>query len=182
MLENFLFASCLVLASADVCAQINDSALPDSLKIGNELVDTGNGFAIRIDQPNFKWKVVQDNLTTTAYAASDETNGTQCQVIINRHHFSEMTRKDAQETVRGLVVGSALSGWTVTDSSFAPVDVPREKSYRFVQKLQGDKGKTAVAISYATSPRKLYLIECTAPNLDEKAVEAFAASFRLLNQ
>src|SRR5439155_562213 len=147
----------LALASSAQAQQSGMTPLPSSLKQSGELVDTRNGFAIRADQPNMTWSVVNGmGPNLSKYVGVDKERRLVYTLFIDQRRYTEQTDERASKYAEGLKVGLQQGGWSVARSTVSPSNIPRKNSYRFSNEATHSNGARATFVEYVTSPDNLY--------------------------
>lgn len=168
------------MVSVEVHAQTNGNELPESLKVGSELVDVNNGFAIRIDQPDLYWQAIRNSNKFTKYVGANQRQYSLYIVNVDKEYHAEFTSQSIESFTKEYKF-DIMQDWNVTKMTWKPVKPGAAMAYRFAAELTGFwDHKPAFAVGYVRSSDKLYLVQCIAPMVDEKKCRAFADSFRLL--
>ena len=183
MLRHLFLMLLLLGFFGEACAQRGDDApIPASLVHDGELVDVEDGFAIRVDQPDVTWSVVNPRTYAVSYIGVDRKNRTVYTVFVDRRRYGEMQAGNADEYLAGTIAGDRGRGWTIASSTVSPASAPRRNSY--CVRIEGTLANVAVSsIDYVTSPAKLYSVSVTLPKGgDEQVFRSILASFRLLEK
>ena len=182
MFRIVLLCLCFCLAPIGLHAQqSNMSSLPASLLVGGELVDVANGFKINIKQTGMEWQVGGLGPPFTKYVGINRSTRLIYTVFVDGRLYAEETQQRAADYATGLKVGLTKQGWTVGGTSYSSSDIPRKRSFRFVNEAVLPNGVQATFIEYVTSPGKLYTIGAVLPaGVSEADFKIFVKSFRLI--
>ena len=147
-----------------------------------ELVDNQNGFAIRLDQPKMAWSIdARSAPDFVKYIGIDKERRIVYIVFVDRRRYTEATAESAQRYANGIKTGLQKGGWKVERSGVSPADIPRARSYRFVNDAINSNGVKATFVEYMTSPEKLYSVGAVLPaGTDETELTQWVRTFRLL--